>query len=178
MFHSLIMKATFIAIHRTDCCNYVRLVKPVCHPAVSSQLFAPEVPSGMHDPLSSSSAAAFGGAEHDDIPPWPTTPHYPGSAIPNLLRPSSVPPTPEKGPAPGIYGKDPQIYGQPEPGLVSPQKTLGSNGVNYGKPEPYLRVRINGLDRNRRDILVKLDAQVKIFPHFVVAFRFKLFFSD
>lgn len=125
--------------------------------------FAQEATSRMHDPLSTSSIAAFGGVEQDDIPPWPTTPHYPGSTIPNLLRPSSVPPTPEKGPAPGIYGKDPQIYGQPELGLVSPQDTIASNGVKYEKPEPYLRVRINGLDRNRRDILVKLDAQVRIF---------------
>ena len=110
----------------------------------------------MYDPLGSSSTAAFGGVD-DDTPPWPTTPHSPGSSIPNLRRASTGPPPPEKGPAPGIYGKEPQIYGQPEPGMVSPTEPLGSNGV---KPEPYMRVRINGLDRNRRDILVKLDAQV------------------
>lgn len=115
----------------------------------------------MFDPLGSS-AAAFGGVENHDTPAWPTTPHAPGSPIPNLRRASPAPPTPDKGPVPGIYGKVPQIYGQPEPGLLSPRETLGSNGIKYEKPEPYLRVRINGLDRNRRDILVKLDAQVTI----------------
>lgn len=109
----------------------------------------------MFDPLSS----GFG----DDTPPWPTTPHTPNSPIPNLRRASTpVPPTPEKGPTPGIYGKEPQIYGQPEAGLISPRDTVGSNGTKFEKPEPYLRVRITGLDRNRRDILVKLDAQVTL----------------
>ena len=115
----------------------------------------------MFDPLGSS-AAAFGSVENHDTPAWPTTPHAPGSPIPNLRRASPAPPTPDKGPVPGIYGKVPQIYGQPEPGLLSPRETLGLNGIKYEKPEPYLRVRINGLDRNRRDILVKLDAQVTI----------------
>jgi hypothetical protein len=59
-----------------------------------------------------------------------------------------------------MFGKEPQIYGQPDSGLISPREAVGSNGSNYEKPEPYLRVRITGLDRNRRDILVKLDAQV------------------
>lgn len=62
----------------------------------------------------------------------------------------------------GLFGKEPKIYGAPEPGLISPQTTVGSNGVKYEKNEPYLRVRITGLDRNRRDILFKFDAQVCI----------------
>ncbi|KAJ7498671.1 Vps5 C terminal like-domain-containing protein [Mycena latifolia] len=114
----------------------------------------------MFDPLSS---GGFG----DDVlnPPWPTTPHTPNSPIPNspLRRGSTpVPPTPDKGPAPGPFGKEPQIYGQPDSGLISPRDAVGSNGSNYEKPEPYLRVRITGLDRNRRDILVKLDAQTNL----------------
>ncbi|KAJ6538532.1 Vps5 C terminal like-domain-containing protein [Mycena vulgaris] len=114
----------------------------------------------MFDPLSS---GGFG----DDVlnPPWPTTPHTPNSPIPNspLRRGSTpVPPTPDKGPAPGPFGKEPQIYGQPDSGLISPREAVGSNGSNYEKPEPYLRVRITGLDRNRRDILVKLDAQTNL----------------
>jgi len=123
----------------------------------------------MFDPLSStaflgtSTAVAFGGEDHDDTPPWPTTPHPPGSPIPNMRRAiSPVPPTPDKGPAPGLYGKEPQIYGQPDAGLISPRESMSSNGKPYEKAEPYLRVRINGLDRNRRDILVKLDAQVGV----------------
>lgn len=115
----------------------------------------------MFDPLSST-ASVFAG--DNETPPWPTTPHSSHSPIPNLRRASSpsisVPPTPDKGPTPGLYGKEPQIYGLPDAGLISPRDTVGLNGANYEKPEPYLRVRITGLDRNRRDILVKFDAQV------------------
>ncbi|RDB20126.1 Vacuolar protein sorting-associated protein 17 [Hypsizygus marmoreus] len=113
----------------------------------------------MFDPLNST-ASIFAGT--DDVPPWPTTPHS-NEPIPNLRRASTpVLQTPDKGPAPGIYGKEPQIYGQPDTGLISPRETVGSNGTKYEKPEPYLRVRITGLDRNRRDILVKLDAQTNL----------------
>lgn len=114
----------------------------------------------MFDPLSSTSSI-FADNDGTETPPWPTTPHIPNSPIPNLRRAiSPVPPTPDKGPSQGIYGKEPQIYGQPEAGLISPRDTVGSNGAKFEKLEPYLRVRITGLDRNRRDILVKLDAQV------------------
>lgn len=114
----------------------------------------------MFDPLNST-ASIFAG--DDETPPWPTTPHSANSPIPNLRRASTpVPQTPDKGPAPGLYGKEPQIYGQPEAGLISPRDTVGSNGTKYEKSDPYLRVRITGLDRNRRDILVKLDAQVSL----------------
>lgn len=70
--------------------------------------------------------------------------------------------TPQEVKSDGLYGREPKIYGQPEPGLISPQATVGSNGVKFEKREPYLRARITGLDRNRRDILVKFDAQVRI----------------
>lgn len=121
----------------------------------------------MFDPLSST----FGEDNTTLAPPWPTTPHSPFDPIPNLPRPSSRPVTPQPGgtperPAPvntGLYGREPQIYGQPEPGLISPRVTTGSNGTNFEKREPYLRVRITGLERNRRDILVKFDAQVNPF---------------
>ncbi|KAF5358982.1 hypothetical protein D9758_004814 [Tetrapyrgos nigripes] len=115
----------------------------------------------MFDPLNSSTSP-WG---QEDTPPWPTTPHVPNSPIPNL-RPASAtasaPPTPDKGPSPGLYGKEPQIYGQPETGLISPRETVSSNGTNFEKPEPYLRVKVTGLDRNRRDILIKLDAQTNL----------------
>ncbi|KAG6903424.1 hypothetical protein C0995_005447 [Termitomyces sp. Mi166 len=116
----------------------------------------------MFDPLSST--ASIFADNSDDTPPWPTTPHPPNSPIPNLRRasPLSAPETPDKGPTPGIYGKEPRIYGQPEAGLISPRETVGSNGTKYEKADPYLRVRITGLDRNRRDILVKFDAQTNL----------------
>ncbi|KAJ7228363.1 Vps5 C terminal like-domain-containing protein [Mycena pura] len=114
----------------------------------------------MFDPLSSS-----GGFADDAVinPPWPTTPHTLNSPLPgNPPRASTpVPPTPDKG-AVGPFGKEPQIYGQPDSGLISPREAVSSNGSNYEKPEPYLRVRITGLDRNRRDILLKLDAQTNL----------------
>jgi hypothetical protein len=123
-------------------------------------------------PFSSSSSYP---AHQPTTPPWPTTPHTPNSPIPNLRRapsplPSPIslpPPTPEKGPAlpgagTGLYGKEPQIYGRPDPGLISPRE-LSTPTSNGAKQEPYLRVRITGLDRNRRDVLIRLDAQVP--PH-------------
>ncbi|KAJ3986667.1 Vps5 C terminal like-domain-containing protein [Lentinula detonsa] len=119
----------------------------------------------MFDPLSSNNTP-WGGSD-EVAPSWPTVPHSPNAPIPNLRRASTPAPplTPDKGPAPGLYGKEPQIYGQPESGLISPRDTVGSNGTTYEKPEPYLRVKITGLDRNRRDILIKLDAQTNL-PNF------------
>ncbi|KIK67806.1 hypothetical protein GYMLUDRAFT_154626 [Collybiopsis luxurians FD-317 M1] len=118
----------------------------------------------MFDPLSSNNST-WGGT--DEVPSWPTVPHSPNSPIPNLRRASPPAPTitTDNGPAPGLYGKEPQIYGQPESGLISPRDTPGPNGTSYEKPEPYLRVKITGLDRNRRDILIKLDAQTNL-PNF------------
>ena len=128
----------------------------------------------MFDPLGSSPFA------EDNVlsPPWPTTPHPPNSPIPNLKRASShrdltsssQPHTPEKTPVSpvgstgtGPFGREPQIYGQPENGLISPASHTGANGAKYEKTEPYLRTRITMLDRNRRDILVRFDAQVCVY---------------
>ncbi|TFK28860.1 vacuolar protein sorting-associated protein vps17 [Coprinopsis marcescibilis] len=113
----------------------------------------------MFDPLSPSNS----GFADLDGPAWPTTPHPPGTLVPNL-RPagSPVPHTPDNGPAPGLYGKEPQIYGQPDSGLISPRETVSSNGTSFEKQDPYLKVRITGLDRNRRDILIKFDAQTNL----------------
>lgn len=114
--------------------------------------------SSLFDPLSSS--AAFGG--DDEAEAWgESAPQSPIAFVPESGRASPpVPATPDKGPSEGIYGRDAQIYGQPDAGLISPRETVNSNGKSYEKPEPYLRVRITGMDRNRRDILVRLDAQV------------------
>ena len=109
----------------------------------------------MYDPLGSPSASA-GFGNIDSLPPWPTTPHSPNSPIPNL-RPA---PTPDRLSDGNPFEKQAQIYGQPEPGLISPAVNPSSNGDSFEKPEPYLKVRITGLDRNRRDILLRFDAQV------------------
>ncbi|EIN10530.1 hypothetical protein PUNSTDRAFT_132620 [Punctularia strigosozonata HHB-11173 SS5] len=111
----------------------------------------------MFDPLND-----HGGFGSDDLnPPWPATPH-PNSPIPNLRRPTTPKPSSQLGAPASPFGKEPQVYGQPEQGLISPQVTVGANGAKYEKPEQYLRVRITGLDRNRRDILVRFDAQTNM----------------
>ncbi|EAU84670.1 vacuolar protein sorting-associated protein vps17 [Coprinopsis cinerea okayama7 len=121
----------------------------------------------MYDPLNPSNSG-FGDSITSnpfasDAPAWPSTPHTPGSPVPNLRRASpALPQTPDHGPAPGLYGKEPQIYGQPDTGLISPRETIASNGISFEKPDPYLKVRITGLDRNRRDILIKFDAQTNL----------------
>ncbi|KAI6035047.1 Vps5 C terminal like-domain-containing protein [Pisolithus orientalis] len=113
----------------------------------------------MFDPLNSTTSV-FANGDTDAIPPWPTTPHEPNSPIPTLRRASpSAPRNVDSDPA---FVKEPRIYGQPEPGLISPHTAVGSNGIKFEKKEPYLRVRITGLDRNRRDILVKFDAQTNL----------------
>ena len=119
----------------------------------------------MFDPLASSPFAD----DTSSIPPWPTTPHTPGSPIPNLRR--SQPQTPihvstSLDGTTSPYRKEPQIYGQPESGLISPTTNKGVNGKMYEKQEPYLRARITMLDRNRRDILIRFDAQVWSFFFF------------
>ncbi|KAF8192458.1 hypothetical protein BJ912DRAFT_1021758 [Pholiota molesta] len=114
----------------------------------------------MFDPLHST-ASVFGGTDDANTPPWPTTPHSVGSPVPNLRRASPAPPHRTKVCSWPLW-REPQIYGEPQAGLISPRETVGSNGAKYEKPEPYLRVRINGIDRNRRDILIKLDAQTNL----------------
>ncbi|KAI0036054.1 Vps5 C terminal like-domain-containing protein [Vararia minispora EC-137] len=103
-------------------------------------------------------------ADDDQQPSWPTTPHPP-SPIPNLRRAGTSPPqTPGKDAlgGPAVLDREPQIYGAPEAGLISPRHNTGVNGTQYEKPEPYLNVRITGLDRNRRDILIRFDAQTNL----------------
>lgn len=135
-----------------------------------SPLSSPHATLTMFDPLSTT----FG---EEPTPPWPTTPRTPHTPIPNMPRPStprhpsSRPQTPDRSGSDGLYGKQPQIYGQPESGLISPAVTTGSNGVKYEKNEPYLRVRITGMDRNRKDILIKFDAQVYYFPPVMLVFK-------
>src|SRR5712671_570372 len=111
----------------------------------------------MYDPLGT--PTGFG----DDTPPWPTTPHPPNSPVPNL-RPA---PTSDRISDGNPFEKQPQIYGQPEPGLISPPANPASNGDSFEKPDPYLKVRSTSLDRNRRDILVRFDAQVRWQPFLV-----------
>ena len=114
----------------------------------------------MFDPLSES-ATPFA----IETPSWQQADIPDASSIMANYAPESLlpPTTPQKALGDGLYGKEPQIYGAPEVGLISPHETVSSNGTKFEKAEPYLRVKITGLDRNRRDILVRLDAQVNTY---------------
>ncbi|KAG9045479.1 Vacuolar protein sorting-associated protein 17 [Tulasnella sp. UAMH 9824] len=127
----------------------------------------------MYDPLANAFAnsSSSSSSQTAPAPAWPATSHNPFADGVILPKPSSPKPpgTPEKPPHTGLqggpanpYGKEPQVYGQPPSGMVSPQNN--GNG-KFERGEPYLRVRITGLDRNRRDILVRLDAQTNL-PNF------------
>ena len=108
----------------------------------------------MYDPLTSPNpfASSVGAA-----PPWQAA----STSEPEPSTPTTpAPQTPAK--SPGLYGKEPQIYGAPEPGLVSPSVTTSANGTRLERTDPYLRVRITALDRNRRDILIRFDAQASV----------------
>jgi hypothetical protein len=114
----------------------------------------------MFDPLGNDDALNPSWSETPKTPNPPSVQAYAGfrsASPPN----SPVPPTPDKGPSSGLYGREPQIYGAPDAGLISPRETVSSNGTSFERAEPYLRVKITGLDRNRRDILIKFDAQVR-----------------
>ncbi|EJU06605.1 hypothetical protein DACRYDRAFT_74130 [Dacryopinax primogenitus] len=102
----------------------------------------------MYDPLGSEAAA----------PTWGSPTH---SRSPSPEAPRRSAPLP---PAPLITDKIPQIYGQPEPGLITPQNSA-VNGERLERPDQYLRVRITALDRNKKDILIRLDAQTNL-PNF------------
>lgn len=115
----------------------------------------------MYDPLNES--GGFGSStSSSSVPGWPSTPHNPfadGTILPKPSSPKPQPPNPNDKPNnTGPYGREPQIYGQPSPGLVAPNN---NGSQRHERAEPYLRVRITGRDRNRRDILVRLDAQVQ-----------------
>ncbi|CAE6411601.1 unnamed protein product [Rhizoctonia solani] len=100
------------------------------------------------------------------LPAWPTTPHTPNSPGPQPTLPIPRPTSPLP-PSQIVSGppKEPQIYGQPTPGLLSPQLNTTANGTKLERDGQYLRVRITGLDRNRRDIIVRIDAQTNL-PNF------------
>ncbi|CAE6522737.1 unnamed protein product [Rhizoctonia solani] len=100
------------------------------------------------------------------LPAWPSTPHTPNSPGPQPTLPLPRPTSPLP-PSQIIAGlpKEPQIYGQPTPGLLSPQLNTATNGSKFERGDQYLRVRITGLDRNRRDIIIRIDAQTNL-PNF------------
>lgn len=124
-----------------------------------------------NDPLSPFHDPHRHETDPEPAPAWPSVPYSAADPPPDLVTPVRAPqplsPAPTSsldgnGPSTGPWGREPQIYGQPDPGLISPRETTASNGTNLEKQEPYLRVRITALDRNRRDILIRFDAQTNL----------------
>ncbi|KAF8338828.1 Vps5 C terminal like-domain-containing protein [Cantharellus anzutake] len=116
--------------------------------------------SGTYDPLNPASPSPFASSSSLEPPPWPTTPHFHQRDSPTFPRPAT--PSPPSHNDSDANTKEPQIYGQPERGLISPKANKLSNGGTLEKTDPYLRIRITGLDRNRRDILIRFDAQTNL----------------
>lgn len=112
----------------------------------------------MYDPLASTPASPFASSSSAQTPPWPTTPHSP-ELEPTFGRRPNPPDTLTRAPY-DPNPREPRIYGQQEPGLISPSSNTLSNGSNLERLEPYVRIRLTALDRNRRDILIRFDAQV------------------
>ncbi|ORY23260.1 hypothetical protein BCR39DRAFT_549535 [Naematelia encephala] len=112
------------------------------------------------DPLSPSNI----NPSWSNSPPSNTTRPLDSSQLPNSASSSSF--------------REPKVFGAPGLGLVSPpppshegieaQKanTNGAAGqVQREKNVPYLRVRIGGLERNRKDLLIRFDASTNL-PNF------------
>jgi hypothetical protein len=127
--------------------------------ASTSQWAQSSVVPALNIPPPEDSEAGFGG----DSSPFmgqasPSQLYSPsGGSAQNSLSPSLRSP----GPGANPYGREPQIYGQPDAGLISPTANTATNGQSFERNEPYLRARITALDRNRRDIIVRFDAQVR-----------------
>ena len=113
----------------------------------------------MFDPLGSPSASPFASSSTTQPPPWPTTPHSP--ELEDTFGKRASTPVQASKPPYDPNPREPQIYGQQEPGLISPAANTLSNGSKLERVDPYIRIRLTALDRNRRDILIRFDAQVR-----------------
>ena len=122
---------------------------------------------------------------HSSHPPWLTSPDMHSRALPPSPRSPIVPGQSQsllasRGPSlPNVGGsgwRDPQMLGVPGLGLMDPPEDGGSgsslpSGTTSGGREglkesarPYLRVWVGGLERNRKDLLIRFDASVRQFP--------------
>ncbi|WVW81253.1 hypothetical protein I302_103244 [Kwoniella bestiolae CBS 10118] len=121
----------------------------------------------MDDPLS----------PHNINPSWSDTPTPTSSNYSNqILSPSHESSSTS---ASGDYSREPKVFGAPGLGLVSPPpSSTSTDGPSSTMPsgetkrererEPpglFLRVRIGGLERNRKDLLIRFDASTNL-PNF------------
>ena len=103
----------------------------------------------------------------DPLSPAQMNPSWGSSSNPNPpLRPT--PPTSSSSSS----FREPKIFGAPGLGLLSPPAESSNQAVDVSRSGssgvkemvgPYLRVRIGGLERNRKDLLIRFDASVSDF---------------
>lgn len=53
-----------------------------------------------------------------------------------------------------------QVYGAPSPPLMSPTSLASPGQAQSTRLEPFLRVKITNMERNRKDLLIRFDATV------------------
>ncbi|KAL7421910.1 Vacuolar protein sorting-associated protein 17 [Cryptotrichosporon argae] len=70
-------------------------------------------------------------------------------------------PPPPPASASSTHIRDPQVYGSPGAALVSPPPAADKDGATE-RAGPFLRVRIGGVERNRKDLLVRYDASTNL----------------
>ncbi|WWC57566.1 uncharacterized protein I303_100098 [Kwoniella dejecticola CBS 10117] len=106
----------------------------------------------------------------DTLDPLPTSTSGFTSSVPSSTSTFS--------PSQSEFDREPKVFGAPVPSLFSPTSTP-SNGNGNGESvssagaarggsrdnAPYLRVRISGLERNRKDLLIRFDASTNL-PNF------------
>ncbi|CDZ98475.1 Membrane coat complex Retromer, subunit VPS5/SNX1, Sorting nexins, and related PX domain-containing proteins [Phaffia rhodozyma] len=143
----------------------------------------------MSDPLSPT--VTFGRMVNPiQPPPWPSSPHQPAD-LPAHLSPSSStsrsfsqqqsyrpqqenahqPPSLQRNrPSSNSisnhssgFEKERQVYGQPSQSLMSPDALM--DGKRADRLSPFLRVKITGMERNRKDLLIRFDASTNL-SHF------------
>ncbi|BEI83821.1 hypothetical protein CcaverHIS002_0404250 [Cutaneotrichosporon cavernicola] len=83
----------------------------------------------------------------------------PALSSPPVQSPSRAPQ--QQQTSPSTFIRDPQVYGDPGHALMNPPAEHNPKQ----SPHPYLRLRIAGLERNRKDLLVRFDASTNL-PNF------------
>lgn len=56
--------------------------------------------------------------------------------------------------------REPRVYGDPGTALTDPASSSAGGAASREPQAPFLRIRIAGLERNRKDLLVRFDANV------------------
>ncbi|ORX35138.1 hypothetical protein BD324DRAFT_634023 [Kockovaella imperatae] len=106
------------------------------------------------------------------VPAMPTWPDSPDTPIRSSSSNHITSPLPTSSSISSF--REPKVFGAPPPSLVSPpigQPESGGSSTSQdgtssrAQQGPFLRVRIGGLERNRKDMLVRFDASTNL-PNF------------